>query len=98
MLHHLPAAPVQLAPQTARKQNIGDKTMPLDAAPPGQPGGGASCKACRQPIWPGEPTTHVEFQNDPSGALGLTGIYHRPCGKRFLSLARVINMNPWSRS
>jgi hypothetical protein len=61
--------------------------------PAGDPGG-RSCKACRQPIWPGEPATHIEFENDPSGALGLTGMYHQPCGKRFQSLARVINLKP----
>ncbi len=67
--------------------------MPFDEMPAGAPGG-ACCKACRQPIWPGQPATRVEFQNDPVGTLGLTGLYHVPCGKRFQSLARVINMTP----
>jgi hypothetical protein len=56
------------------------------------------CKACRQLIGPGEPATRVHFQNDPEGTEGLTGLYHLQCGKRFQSLARVINTNPWARS
>jgi hypothetical protein len=40
----------------------------------------------------------VHFQNDPEGTEGLTGLYHLQCGKRFQSLARVINTNPWARS
>jgi hypothetical protein len=46
---------------------------------------------------PGEPTSRVYFQTDPDGMQGLTGPYHRPCSKTFEALARVVNLNPWSR-
>ena len=54
------------------------------------------CRACKQLIGPSEPTTRIYFQTDPEGTQGLTGTYHTQCGRRFQSLARVINMNPWS--
>ena len=69
--------------------------MALDGAPDRNPRL-PWCRACRQLIGPGEPVTQVYFQTDPQGALGLTGPYHPPCGRRFQSLARVVNMNPWS--
>ena len=53
------------------------------------------CRACSQLIGPGEPATQVYFQIDPEGTQGLTGTYHRQCSRRFQSLARVVNMNPW---
>jgi hypothetical protein len=68
--------------------------MPLDATPEGNPGR-PSCRACCQPIWQGQPATRVEFQTDPDGAQGLSGMYHLQCSKVFQSLARVVNMNPW---
>jgi hypothetical protein len=40
--------------------------------------------------------TQVYFRTDPEGAQGLTGPYHPQCAGRFQSLARVVNMNPWS--
>ena len=55
------------------------------------------CRGCRQLIAPGEPTTHVDFRTDPDGAQGLTGLYHRPCGKRFASLARAVGIDLWGR-
>jgi hypothetical protein len=57
--------------------------------------GGPPCQACKQPIRSGDRTKRVEFQNDPDGTKGLTGEYHLACSKRFESLARVINLNPW---
>jgi hypothetical protein len=51
--------------------------------------------ACCQPIRQGQPATRVEFQTDPDGAQGLSGMYHLQCSKVFQSLARVVNMNPW---
>ncbi len=60
--------------------------------------GGPSCQACKRPILPSERQTRVEFQNDPDGSKGLTGDYHLACGRRFESLAHVINMKPWSGS
>jgi hypothetical protein len=54
------------------------------------------CLACKQPILTQQRATRVEFQTDPEGLNGLTGEYHLECSKPFSSLARVINMNPWS--
>jgi hypothetical protein len=56
--------------------------------------GGHWCKACRQPILFQQPSTRIEFQNDPDGTKGLTGMYHRECGRPFASLARVVNLDP----
>jgi hypothetical protein len=47
-------------------------------------------------IGPEEPVARLYFQTDPDGAQGLTGIYHQPCGRRFQSLARAVNMSPGS--
>ena len=69
--------------------------MPLDGTFDGSPRL-PWCRACQQPIKPEEPVTRVYFQTDPEGTQGLTGTYHRQCGQRFQSLARVVNMNPWS--
>jgi hypothetical protein len=56
------------------------------------------CTACRQLIGPGEPATRVDFQTDPDGANGLTGLYHWRCSNPFAALARALNtMNPWGR-
>src|SRR5262249_52632184 len=60
--------------------------MPFDEARGGEPEG-TSCKACRHPIWHGQAATRVEFANDPSGAQGLTGLYHEACARPFRSLA-----------
>ena len=70
--------------------------MPFDATPDGNPGR-PTCKACRQPIWHGQPATRVDFQNDPDGTRGLTGLYHKRCSKPFQSMARVLNMNWFGR-
>lgn len=61
-------------------------------------GGGHSgswCCACKQPIQDGERTKRVDFSNDPTGDKGLTGDYHLLCARPFVSLARVVNLNPW---
>jgi hypothetical protein len=50
------------------------------------------CKGCRELIGPGEPVTRVDFHADPDGVRGLTGLYHRRCGKRSASLARALSM------
>jgi hypothetical protein len=73
----------------------GSNNMPFDATPDGNPGR-PSCRACKQPIWHGQPATRVDFRTDPDGSQGLTGVYHKPCSRPFLSLARVVNLNPWS--
>ena len=68
--------------------------MPLDGMFSDDPGN-PWCRACRKPIWQGQPATRVDFQNDADGSRGLTGMYHLQCSKIFQSLARVVNMNPW---
>jgi hypothetical protein len=68
--------------------------MPFDEARGGEPER-TNCRACRHPIWQGQPATRVEFANDPTGSAGLTGLYHEACAKPFRSLARVMNMKPW---
>ena len=55
------------------------------------------CMACKQPITDGQGSTRIEFQTDPDGSAGLSGLYHTPCSKPYQSLARVVNMNPWGR-
>jgi hypothetical protein len=52
--------------------------------------------ACRQLIWDGQPALRIDFNTDPDGTRGLTGMYHQQCSKPFQSLARVVNLNPWS--
>jgi hypothetical protein len=63
----------------------------------GPPRGYPSCKACRQPIMEGERSTRIDFQNDPDGSAGLSGLYHVLCSKPYQSLARVMNLNIWGR-
>ena len=68
--------------------------MALDGAPERNPRL-PWCQACRQVIGPSEPVTQIHFQTDPEGIQGLTGTYHRQCGRRYQSLARAANVNPW---
>jgi hypothetical protein len=70
--------------------------MAFDAAPGGEPLGPV-CRSCRRSILHGQRAVPVRFSNDPDGSRGLTGVYHEPCSKPFLSLARAVNLNPWSR-
>ena len=55
---------------------------------------GPVCSGCRQPILPEQRSMHVAFDNDRHGFRGLTGQYHAECGRKFASLARVINLKP----
>jgi hypothetical protein len=55
-----------------------------------------SCMACKQPIADGQRSTRIEFQTDPDGSAGLSGLYHTVCSKPYQSLARVVNMS-WGR-
>lgn len=71
--------------------------MPLDGS--AFEGGGYGdpwCRACKQPILKDQRATRVEFQTDPNGTDGLSGEYHLACSKPFVSLARVVNLNPWA--
>lgn len=69
--------------------------MAYDATSGRDPRGGW-CLACRQPLEGSQPTIRIDFQSDPDGRRGLSGLYHKNCGKPFTALARVINLNPWS--
>lgn len=71
--------------------------MPLDGSTyEGGAFGTPWCRACKQPILKIQRATRVDFQTDPGGERGLSGDYHVACSKPFASLARVVNMNPWS--
>jgi hypothetical protein len=74
----------------------GRKAMAYDASSGRDPRGGW-CLACRRPLDDGQPVTRISFQTDPEGKQGLSGLYHRICGKPFSELAKVINLNPWAR-
>jgi hypothetical protein len=56
---------------------------------------GPVCTSCREPITTGQRSVRINFENDPHGHRGLTGLYHEHCSKAFQALARVINLN-WS--
>lgn len=53
---------------------------------------GPWCTSCHTPIAPGQKSVRVDFDTDPQGHRGLSGLYHETCGKPFASLARAINM------
>jgi hypothetical protein len=65
--------------------------MPNGGSGPSEP----CCTSCREPITSQERSMRINFENDPHGHRGLTGLYHEHCGKPFQSLARVVNLN-WS--
>ena len=67
--------------------------MAFDATPGGDPRG-PWCKACRRPIGETERSMNVRFDND---VHDLSGLYHEACGRPFASMARVLNLKPWSR-
>ena len=50
---------------------------------------GPLCKACKQPIQKGQPVTRVEFSGNQHG---MSGDYHRDCGKPFASIANALNL------
>ena len=62
-------------------------------------GGGPSqpwCRRCTLPISEPERAQQIYFTNDPEGKLReLNGPYHAGCAEPYLSLSRIINMNPW---
>lgn len=70
--------------------------MAYDASSGRDPRGGW-CLACKRPLENGQPTVRIDFQTDPDGQRGLSGLYHKLCGKPFSELAKVINLNPWAR-
>ena len=64
-------------------------------------GGGPSgpwCKRCVLPIGEDEATKHIQFAHDPEGKLReLNGLYHARCAEPYASLARILNINLWTR-
>ena len=58
---------------------------------------GPFCTSCQAPIADGQRSVRINFNNDPLGHRGLSGLYHEQCGKVFASLARVINMTSFGR-
>jgi len=58
---------------------------------------GPFCTSCREPITTEQRSVRIEFNTDPHGHRGLTGLYHEPCGQPFQSLARVVNMDWYGR-
>jgi hypothetical protein len=64
-------------------------------------GGGGSdgpfCTSCRAPITNGQRSIRINFNSDPKGYRGLSGLYHEQCSRPFASLARVLNLNWFGR-
>jgi hypothetical protein len=58
---------------------------------------GPFCTSCHAPITEGQRSVRINFNTDPHGYRGLSGLYHERCSKPFASLARVINMTWFSR-
>ena len=68
------------------------------AAGGGGPPPGPSCKRCILPIQEGEPTERIHFANDPERKYSaFNGLYHARCAQPYLSIARILNLNPWGR-
>lgn len=68
--------------------------------PSGGSGGGPEgpyCTSCREPIVEGQRGVRIDFNNDPQGHRGLSGLYHEQCSKPFAALARVANLNWFGR-
>lgn len=58
---------------------------------------GPFCTSCKAPIAENERSVRINFDNDPQGHRGLSGLYHERCGRPFQSLAHVVNMNWFGR-
>jgi hypothetical protein len=58
---------------------------------------GPWCNACRAPITKDQRSVRIDFNHDPQGHRGLSGLYHEHCSKPFASLAKVINLNWFGR-
>jgi hypothetical protein len=57
---------------------------------------GPWCIRCTLPISESERPQHIYFVNDPDGKLReLNGLYHAGCAEPYLSMSRIMNMNPW---
>jgi hypothetical protein len=69
--------------------------MAYDATFGGNAGRGW-CLACRRPLDGDRLVARIDFQSDPDGRQGLSGLYHKACARPFASMARIINMNPWA--
>jgi hypothetical protein len=76
-----------------RSDSFGEKLVAFDPMPacgsgPNEPW----CTSCRAPITEGQRSVRVDFNHDPHGHQGVTGVYHVECSKPFASLARALNM------
>ena len=70
----------------------------FDPMPSGGSGSeGPFCNSCRAPITSGQRSVRIDFDHDPQGHRGLSGLYHEHCSKPFASLAKVINLNWFGR-
>lgn len=58
---------------------------------------GPFCASCNAPITGEQRSIRIDFNSDPRGHRGLSGLYHEQCGKPFASLAHVLNMNWFGR-
>src|SRR5258705_12202773 len=75
-----------------------DDMYKVYAAGGGGPPPGPSCKRCILPIQEGEPTERIHFAHDPERKYAaLNGLYHARCAQPYLSIARILNLNPWGR-
>ena len=70
--------------------------MAFDAEPGGDPRG-PWCKGCSTPIERGQASTHMRFDKDPAGKLGLTGLWHSECARPYWDTISPLldRMNPF---
>lgn len=71
--------------------------MLLDPTSGGGGEEGPFCTSCSAPITKDQRSVRINFNNDPQGHRGFSGLYHEQCGKPFASLARVLNLNWFGR-
>jgi hypothetical protein len=59
---------------------------------------GPWCKRCVLPIAENDATESIQFAHDPDGKLRpLNGLYHARCAEPYLSMSRILSVNPWTR-
>jgi hypothetical protein len=70
--------------------------MAFDAMPGGDPRG-RICPRCNNPILPGQPTTHMQFREDPHELLGYSGKWHGECARPYWDTVTPIlkRMEQW---
>jgi hypothetical protein len=76
-----------------RSDSFWEKFVAFDPMPSGGSGPhGPWCTSCKAPITVGQRSVRIDFNNDPHGHKGFTGLYHIECSKPFASMARVLKM------